>query len=154
MPHAGFGTVCREILRVGLPVRFRANGASMAPAIRDGDLLIVAPIAGQEIRRGEVVLFESERGPTAHRVIERASASLRTRGDAPGSQEEHVTLDQVLGRVQEVSRQGRTIAAWGPIPRALMSCVDRIERRARVARAQVRRVTRMFSSHGGSGLPD
>jgi len=84
----------------------------MGPAIRDGDLVTFAPIRHRQVRRGDVLLYDSARGPTAHRVVEcpkRDRAIFLTRGDAPGSPLEEVPVGQVLGRVESVERDGRPV---------------------------------------------
>lgn len=104
-----FTVLCVELLREGRSVRFRAGGPSMAPAIRDGDVVTCAPVRVAEIRRGDVLLYASERGLTAHRVVRfslGSRESLLTRGDAPGSPSEKVRIRQVLGRVVTVEREG------------------------------------------------
>src|SRR5262245_39879461 len=103
-----FRRLSHELLRSGHAIRFRASGPSMAPAIQDGDLLTIDP--GPCIRRGDVVLFDAGRGPTAHRVVGVAEPhELRVRGDAPGSDTEVVELQEVLGRVVRVERNGQIV---------------------------------------------
>src|SRR5579863_4825180 len=94
-----FGAVCEAALARGLQVRFRARGQSMQPNILDGDVALVAPIAGTELRRGEIALTRGEDGYRLHRVIEwdRHTNYVVTRGDA-GQQND--TQDELaLGRV-------------------------------------------------------
>lgn len=95
-------------------VRFTATGASMAPAIRAGDVLRVEPVAPTAVRLGDVVLYASLRGLTAHRVVEASDSAgmLRCRGDARGSELESVRTQEVLGRVTGVEA-GET---WRALP--------------------------------------
>ena len=98
-----------DLLQSGLPVRFRAPGSSMHPTIRDGEVVTVIPMLARQIRRGDVLLYQAERGLTAHRVIRRfpgPEIAFRVRGDAPGSEDEHVVTTQVLGKVESVERAG------------------------------------------------
>ena len=121
------------LLGEGRVVRFRAEGLSMEPSIREDDVLTVAPLSG-EVRRGDVLLYRAGRRLTAHRVVGRvrgADAILRVRGDAPGWEEEHVSLDDVLGRVVEVERHGRRVAARGPLVRRVDGLARRVGRRLR-----------------------
>lgn len=139
MRAPAFGEIGLALLRAGQPIRFRAAGLSMAPSIRDGDVITVAPLTAA-VRRGDVLLFLAGSRLTAHRVVGRVRGSpalLRVRGDAPGWEEERVSLDDVLGRVVEVERNGRTVAVRGALARRGASLVDRLARRVR----QLRRAT-------------
>ena len=46
-----------ELLRRGAYVRFRAIGASMQPTIEDGELITVAPVAPESVKRGDILLY-------------------------------------------------------------------------------------------------
>jgi len=114
MARLGFESVCTEMLAVGRTVRFRAPGTSMHPAIRDGETLIVEPLGARPARRGEVLLFRSRRGLTAHRVraLVASAGDVRAivlRGDNSGAADERVEPRDVLGRVVAVERGGRRI---------------------------------------------
>ena len=107
-----------ELLAEGYGVRFRAGGNSMHPAIRDGEAVRVEPVCACEIRRGDVILYRAARGLTAHRVlrIEKngdGASTFHLRGDACTSDDEPVTVAQVMGRVTEVERGGASVALTG-----------------------------------------
>lgn len=104
-----FIDLAKALLRRGQPLRFRATGASMEPSIRSGDLLTVDPIDAQALRPGDVVLYQSERGPRVHRMVGQVGATFRLQGDAPGCLVEEVPVAEVLGRVALVERGGRPI---------------------------------------------
>jgi len=69
-----------EALKSGRRVRFRATGGSMRPAIREGDILVVAPARPDELAPGDIVLSRVGRKLTAHRLVE------VTRAGVPGGQ--------------------------------------------------------------------
>ncbi len=52
----------------------------MYPSIREGELITVEPVEPCNAKRGAIVLYRSERGLTAYRVIEvnRPQAEIRT----------------------------------------------------------------------------
>ncbi|MGH9701707.1 MAG: hypothetical protein ACRD52_19910, partial [Candidatus Acidiferrales bacterium] len=95
-----FRSLSGELLRSGVTVRFRAEGASMRPNLRGGELLTVEPAGARKVRRGMIVLAESENGLQAHRVTALAAASqkIETRGDA-GWASETVDARAILGCV-------------------------------------------------------
>jgi signal peptidase len=99
------------LLGEGRSVRFRAHGSSMFPAIRDGELITVAPLAGAPIRTGDIVLFRHRRGAVAHRVVGLRTArgglvEVIARGDAAHSEDEPIRAERILGRVVAVERTG------------------------------------------------
>ncbi len=109
----GFRELCADLLRAGHAVRFTAAGTSMNPSIRAGDILVVGPATVGHVRTGDVVLYQAPRGLTAHRVVGLGEQPgvLRCRGDAPGSEDEAVTAEQLLGRVDDVERPRLTGSA-------------------------------------------
>lgn len=131
-----FASLCTDLLQAGQPVCFRASGSSMAPTLRDGDLVTVAPVRVAEVRSGDVLLYATARGLTAHRVLQRlpggSTTSFRTRGDAPGSAEEQIEAGQVLGRVEAVRRNGRERRLQGRLALQLLK-ISRPLRRAALA---------------------
>ncbi len=84
----------------------------MQPAIRDGALIRVKPIAPAKIRFGDIILYRREGGVIAHRVVALTRhrgqlVGLTTRGDASSTCDAPVQLHQVLGKV--VAVEGQTI---------------------------------------------
>ncbi|MCP4693421.1 MAG: hypothetical protein GY859_35610 [Desulfobacterales bacterium] len=85
------------------------SGASMAPTLRESEILEVAPCMGRPPRPGDVILFTppgGERGgrAVAHRVVRVSGGGFRTRGDNNAEE------DPWLARPEEVA--GRVTAAW------------------------------------------
>jgi signal peptidase I len=108
-----FLNLSTELLQAGYSVRFRPPGHSMHPTIRDGETVLVEPVDALSIRRGDILLYRTERGVTAHRVVaikkrEKARVFI-LRGDASVSCDEPVDAKQVLGRVVQVERDERLI---------------------------------------------
>ena len=98
-----FVDVCTDLLRNGYSVTFRAPGWSMHPTIRDGETITAEPVAPEQVKRGEVVLYRVGEALLAHRVVglrrRDGCPQLLVRGDAPGAQDEGVTAGQILARV-------------------------------------------------------
>jgi signal peptidase I len=111
---AAFVDVVSDLLRQGHSVRFRANGGSMRPTIREGETITVAPVQPAEIRRGDVVLYRVGRGVIAHRVarvVRQPGGTLvfTPRGDASQGRDQPVEELAILGRVVTVERGGRSL---------------------------------------------
>ena len=106
-----------ELLSQGTTVRFRPSGRSMYPSIREGELITVEPVVASDVTLGDIVLYRSQRGLIAHRVVGTSptqssvlSPHYFLRGDASLSRDETVTPEQILGRVVGVERDGRSVA--------------------------------------------
>ncbi len=112
-----------ELLRQGTTVRFRPSGRSMYPSICEGELITVEPVAPSDLKLGDIVLYRSERGLIAHRVVgtQRNQCTAPTqssvlithyflRGDASLCSDQPVEAHQILGRVIGVERNGRSVA--------------------------------------------
>ena len=149
-----FAELSAEILARGSRVRFRARGRSMAPLIRDGDVLTVEPVSMEALRVGDIVFHRAGPGRlVAHRVVtrdvENAELTLTTRGDALLGPGERVRADDVLGRVVELQRGNRLVcldqgwrrvvgvlwARLSPLPARLARLVSRAVRMWRKARS-------------------
>jgi hypothetical protein len=107
-----FLDVCDRLLAGGQSVRFRAEGWSMYPAIRDGEMVEITPADVAQIRRGDVLLCRLGAGSVAHRVlrIQRRGAAvieIVLRGDAAFAADAPIGPGDVLGRVVAVTRGGR-----------------------------------------------
>jgi hypothetical protein len=102
------------LLSEGIGVQFAAQGTSMNPFIRDGDLVTVEPLGPSPVRMGHVVLFRREpRGLALHRVIAFATGGgLQIRGDASSGPGESVQETRVLGRATTVTRGHNRVSAW------------------------------------------
>jgi Signal peptidase, peptidase S26 len=107
-----FSSLCTRMLEDGHTVRFQAPGTSMHPAIRDGEWVTVEPADLAAVRRGDVVLYRSPRGLTAHRVVRVVAGGgvpgrISVRGDNTGGLEEDVGFADVLGRITRVEHGRR-----------------------------------------------
>lgn len=121
-----FPDLMAELLNRGTSVRFRTSGGSMYPSIRDGELITVAPVRADDVKREDILLYRTQKGVIAHRVVEvslsptdagqvargsRRDARVFTlQGDASSSCDQLVAARQILGRVIGVERYGRTVA--------------------------------------------
>ncbi len=111
-----------ELLSRGTRVRFRPSGRSMYPSIREGELITVEPVDPNDVKRGDIILYRSERGVIAHRVVvgtDQPSSPTQSsvlsphyflRGDASLCCDQPVAAHQILGRVIRVERDGRSVA--------------------------------------------
>ncbi|HXZ28369.1 MAG TPA: hypothetical protein VEG08_10270, partial [Terriglobales bacterium] len=120
---AVFEEMIRELAARGVPFRFRARGQSMAPAILDGEILEVCPVASAELRRGDIVLFREGTRFKAHRLLraDHAAGNFLTRGDSSQEADAPVQAHQIVGKVVTTLRGGRRGGNLGPLAWRLRS---------------------------------
>jgi signal peptidase I len=92
----------------------KVSGRSMIPWIRPDDVLLVHCAGMDGVSPGQVVLFARGGRLIAHRVIGRrrvaGQAFLETKGDATWDADAPISETELLGRVTQVFRDGRSIA--------------------------------------------
>ncbi len=121
---AEFAGLMHAVLAKDCAFRFCARGTSMTPFIRDGDIITIAPLAGQAPRLGEVIAVsrfdQNHSDLVIHRIVSRLSRGFYVQGDGISCTQEFVALEQILGRVVQVERRGRTVRfGLGPERRLL-----------------------------------
>ena len=101
----------KEAIKNGHAVQTLASGYSMFPFLRKGDLLTVEPVSMDKIKRGDVVVFESEEKWIAHRVISISNflntIELTLRGDTRLHKDPIVHLENYVGKVVGFKRNGK-----------------------------------------------
>jgi hypothetical protein len=96
----------------GLPFRFNAGGHSMAPFIRDGDVICVSPLASRAPGPGDVVAFihPETKLPCIHRVLSVRGDRFFIQGDnMPEKPDGMIPREAIVGRVTRVERAGRRV---------------------------------------------
>jgi hypothetical protein len=83
----------------------------MQPAIRDGEVVTVAPWSGDAFAVGEILLCRVGQRPMAHRVVavqpsDHGRPLLHLHGDNLCSPDRPVRAEDVIGRVLTVNRDG------------------------------------------------
>lgn len=145
---AAFALLSAEILQSGRSLRFQARGGSMAPLVRDGDVLLVAPVDSHAVRMGDLVLFRGSHGNVVvHRVIrvENGAGGRRftLQGDAVSLPDGVVLGADIYGRVTEIERSGIRIVMDRPVMQAI-SCLAALGLRCNFGRwASARLVFRL-----------
>jgi signal peptidase I len=102
----------KEILKKRKSIRFQAKGWSMRPFIQDGDFITVSPVEDSSLKPGDVVLYVSAGNQViVHRIIKKykrhGKMTLLIKGDASLGSPEKVDVQNVLGEVTVIERNGR-----------------------------------------------
>jgi len=113
MEPSDFWPLCEDMLRSGRRVRIPAGGMSMFPRVRDGDIVIIEPVAPAALAIGDIVVYRGSEAVVAHRLIGRCHRDgrmqLTVKGDFLRRSDGPVLPEAVLGRVVAVERANRTM---------------------------------------------
>lgn len=109
-----FVALLRAVLQKASSVRFQAKGFSMAPFIKNADVLTVCPLKHRLPGLGDIIAFVHKEtgGLCIHRIVGREKDFYITQGDNLSESAEHVTREDILGCVTRVERGSRSIS-WG-----------------------------------------
>jgi len=105
--------------------RMLALGSSMFPCVLSGSVLTLQPVAAAELAPGDIVVYVSERGLCAHRLLQLLpDGRVRVRGDA---QEYTETLEAsaLAFVVTHVAHRRLSYATRAPLGRFLARCALR-----------------------------
>ena len=130
----------RAVMDKGMPFRFRANGISMTPFIKDGDVITVSPLSGALPRRGDVAAFtHPDTGKlVVHRVVGKTGRQFLLKGDNVDRVENKVPQKNLLGCVTIVERNSKQVfAGLGP-ERSLIALLTRFGLISRVRQCFVK----------------
>ena len=105
--NEGFIDLVRTILGHGKAIRFRAQGYSMAPFIRDGDVITLGPVQ-DKIHQGDVIAFVKQQSGklVIHRVVGMNRESFILKGDNLYESDGFVDRADILGKVICVEKSG------------------------------------------------
>jgi len=113
LPLSGRGLVdlLRAVLNKGVPVRFQAKGFSMAPFIKNNDVVTISPLQGTQPSLGDIIAFAhpETQGLCIHRIVRKKGDLYVTKGDNRSDTEESVPIENILGSVTRVERDGKKI---------------------------------------------
>ncbi|MBU1726820.1 MAG: nucleotidyltransferase family protein [Candidatus Omnitrophica bacterium] len=104
----------KEIFEQGDTLRFKAQGVSMLPFIRGGDILTIKKAGSGGLHYADILFFYSVPGSAlVHRLIKKSryqgKETFSTRGDALVCDDGYISEGNVLGKVIAIERNGRVI---------------------------------------------
>ncbi len=98
------------LLEEGLNIELEVTGASMAPFIRDHDVVVLGPFEPQTLGLGDVVVFQrADQRWILHRVVRLASDRVLIRGDAAVEDDGWILRRDLKARLQRIERYGRRV---------------------------------------------
>lgn len=100
-----------QLLSSGVLVRFRLDGVSMFPFLRAGDVAQVMKTPFNELKPGEIIVFEQEGRWLAHRLVKivftNKVRSIIAQGDSVLRPDKLIGEGNYLGTLKTVERNGR-----------------------------------------------
>lgn len=118
--HEEFLGIVKEILARGKPLSFRAQGTSMSPFIKDGDIVTLLRDPNPKVGVGDVVLLKTGEGKFyLHRVIKKGESGIITRGDACFEDDGFTPHRNIIGKVVRVSGRGYNFHLRHPIKKLI-----------------------------------
>ena len=117
LSRRGLVDLLRAVLSKGVPVRFQAKGFSMAPFIKNNDVVTISPLQGERAGLGDIIAFvhPETQGLCIHRIVRKKGDLYVTKGDNRSQTEESVPIENILGSVTRVEREGKqTFLGLGP----------------------------------------
>jgi len=108
-----FVDLTTELLQRGTPIRFRATGISMQPTIANGETIIIEPVLPSEIEWWDIILYKTQTGVIAHRVIQIKAMEPSPQMDcssseAPLKRSSPLSFALLKSRFQRDDPQGRS----------------------------------------------
>ncbi len=96
---ARFEALSRDLLKKGIAVRFEARGESMAPLIRNREIVHVTPVIVTKLHIGDIVLTKRDERFLMHRLVvtNHDENVFITRGDSASEDDPPVQGEQILG---------------------------------------------------------
>ncbi len=98
----------------GFNAKIPTIGSSMVPNMKSGDMVVIAPLAGQPLELGEIVAIRSGIQVAVHRLVriysDKRGTWYVTRGDSHSNNDPPVRQEQIIGRVIGVEK--RRLLRW------------------------------------------
>jgi signal peptidase I len=101
-----------NLLAEGKLLRIKPAGYSMFPAIRPGDVVIIAPVKNRSnLTPGDIVVFKRDSDFVLHRLTDirnhEENILCVTRGDSSTNEDKPITADEIIGVVTTIETKRR-----------------------------------------------
>ena len=113
----------KKLVDEGKSVRMRVRGGSMLPFIRNNDIVRLIPASQGKIRKGTVVVAQTdELGYVMHRIVQIEGERITLLGDGNVNRFEHTDRSRILAIATHYERGGH-IFATESFPMRLISYI-------------------------------
>jgi signal peptidase len=145
VPEAHLQSACCDLIadvaRSQGKVHLKVAGVSMVPALWPGDLLTVRRCEPEELQAGSIIVFRQNQRLVVHRLMHWEDGRVVARGDAHFCLDRPAPASDVIGRVESIERDGRTVTPRLSIQQSVVGFV--LRRSQRATRFYMRVVNRM-----------
>ncbi len=94
----GTPKVLAKVLDTPYPIA-SITSSSMWPVLKSGDMVFIRGVKGKsDIKVGDIVVYNNERGFTIHRVIKLGEETFITKGDANNVEDQPVKYQELIGK--------------------------------------------------------
>jgi len=103
------------VLKIDYPLA-SITSASMWPTLKEGDLVLIKGVdSKEEIKEGDIVVYQNPKGFTIHRVVKLNENTLITKGDANNVNDSPVEYNQVIGKIVNFGKKPLRIPMLGMV---------------------------------------
>lgn len=99
----------KEVIERGDEIPLKTYGFSMGYTIRNGDWIKVKKTNTNNIRCGDIIIFQGGTKFICHRVITKRNGNIFTKGDSYLNLDNPIPEDKIIAKVTELNTNGRTI---------------------------------------------
>jgi len=78
------------------------TSGSMWPVLKERDLIFIQGVGREELKVGDIIVWENNKGFTIHRIVKLNEKTFVTKGDANFKEDKPVTYDKIVGRTFKV----------------------------------------------------
>jgi hypothetical protein len=128
-----------EVIEREEDVPLKTFGLSMTPAIQGGEWVVVRRVSTEEVRIGDVVIYQAGNVFVAHRIIRKreqgGSICFTVKGDAHLAAEGEIAPREIVARVVALQKMGERIdmdrPRWRLANRLIAHCSSWVDRLCR-----------------------
>lgn len=103
------------VLKTDYPMASITSG-SMWPALKQGDLVLIEGVKSkEEIKVGDIIVYQNPKGFTIHRVIKMNEETLVTKGDANNVQDDPIRYEKIIGKTLTINNNPVRIPFLGKL---------------------------------------
>jgi hypothetical protein len=125
MKNPQFAQLMIAVLEKGRPFRFKANGISMAPFIKNGDTLTIVPISGMPTIGSVVAVLTRDGRFFIHRIVGIENGSYLVKGDNIDDVDGWFPKEAICGKVS-VIEHNNSVFSFGLGPeRKIIACLSK-----------------------------
>lgn len=116
LPPKELFTAVYQLLQDGYDAEFTVTGNSMWPLLAHGrDSVTLRKAEVSSLKKGHIVLLQTERGYLLHRITGFKNGMLQTTGDYNCYRDDYVSAQCVLGTVVCFTRKGKQVSCSDPL---------------------------------------